>query len=368
MNELWGGLARTDFMPHGYCLKWTPGLVGLHVLSDAVIALAYFSIPLSLLWFVRARKDLAFSWVFVMFGAFILLCGATHVLAIWTLWYANYYAEGVVKAATAAVSIGTAVALLPIIPRALMLRSPAELEIEVAKRTTELARAHRDLETIFFVASHDLREPIRTIQGFSQMVSTRYTGKLDEKGDDYLMRIHRASNRMATLLDSLLELSRAQRLEVPSEAVSSAEIVREVLERLGDKARATNARISVADGLPLLHVNPTWAAAAVYNLLSNALKHCVPGEAPSVEIEAFVPLPGEPAGTGLVVKDRGPGVRREMRERIFDLFFRGVGREIEGTGTGLAIVRQVAERHGGAAWVRAREGGGSEFVVTFGEA
>ena len=118
MNVYLERFARTDFMPHGYCLKWTPDLVGLHVASDAIIALSYFSIPVALLWFVRRRKDLAFSWIFLMFGAFILLCGTTHVLGIWTLWYAQYYAEGAVKAVTALVSIGTAVALWPILPRA----------------------------------------------------------------------------------------------------------------------------------------------------------------------------------------------------------------------------------------------------------
>ena len=354
-----------DFMPHGFCLKWTPDLVGLHVVSDAVIALAYFSIPVSLLWFVRRRHDLAFSWVFVMFGAFILLCGTTHLLQIWTLWHADYYAEGAVKAATALVSLATAGALLPILPRALALKSPAQLEAEVAHRTAELARAHRDLETIFFVASHDLREPIRSVQSFSEMVRTRYSDRLDERGVDYLERIDRASARMHTLLESLLELSRAQRLNVPGERVAAGDIVQSVLERLSDTIRATNAKIVVNDHLPELRVNPTWAAAAVYNLISNALKYTKPGEAPQIEIEGFSPRPGEPDGLGLIVKDRGVGVSAQLRERIFELFFRGVGREVEGTGTGLAIVRQVAERHGGSAWVRAREGGGSEFVVTF---
>jgi signal transduction histidine kinase len=354
-----------EFMPHGYCLKWTPGLIGLHVTSDAVIALAYFSIPLSLVWFVRRRHDLAFSWVFVMFGAFILLCGTTHLFQIWTLWYAQYYAEGAVKAATALVSLATAAALVPILPRALALRSPAQLEAEVAHRTADLARAHRDLETIFFVASHDLREPIRTIQSFSELVRARYGGKIDEKGMGYLDRIERASVRMNTLLESLLELSRAQRFDVPADPVSTGDVVRNVLERLSDRIRATNAQVAVRDPLPQIRVNPTWAAAAMYNLISNALKYTVPGEAPCIEVEEYVPRPGEPAGVGLVVKDRGVGISPQLRDRVFELFFRGVGREVEGTGTGLAIVRQVAERHGGAAWVRARDGGGSELVVTF---
>src|SRR5207247_10956658 len=91
------------------------------------------------------------------------------------------------------------------------------------------------------------------------------------------------------------------------------------------------------------------------------------GEPPQVEICAYRAGPDEPAGQGLVVCDRGPGVPAGYGDRIFQLFQRAVGREVEGTGAGLAIVRQIAERHGGSAWVRPREGGGSEFIITFGQ-
>jgi len=114
-------------------------------------------------------------------------------------------------------------------------------------------------------------------------------------------------------------------------------------------------------------VDKTWATQAVYNLVANALKFTRGGEPPDVEITPYRPEgPGRNA-IGIVVRDRGPGIAPEHTERIFQLFQRAVGREVEGTGAGLAIVRQIAERHGGSAWVQPRDGGGSEFIVTFGQ-
>src|SRR5271156_5355526 len=86
-----------EFMPHGYCYMWNPGLVWLRVISDSLNALSYFTIPFTLLWFVRKRRDLPFSWMFVLFGAFIVACGATHVMAVWNLWHAQYWLAGGLK-------------------------------------------------------------------------------------------------------------------------------------------------------------------------------------------------------------------------------------------------------------------------------
>src|SRR5258706_6288883 len=121
-------LLSTDFLPHGHCYFWNPSLVALHVISDGVITLAYYSIPVFLLVFVQKKQDIPFHWIFLMFGAFILACGTTHAMEIWTLWYPAYWLSGLVKAGTAAISLATTVALVPLIPQVLALRSPAELE------------------------------------------------------------------------------------------------------------------------------------------------------------------------------------------------------------------------------------------------
>ena len=116
-----------SYEPHGYCLLWNPGLIWTHVVSDLLIAAAYFSIPLALISLIHRRKDLEFSGMFALFAVFILACGMTHILSVWNLWHGDYGLEAVVKAVTAAASIPTAILLWPLIPRALALPSPSQL-------------------------------------------------------------------------------------------------------------------------------------------------------------------------------------------------------------------------------------------------
>jgi signal transduction histidine kinase len=117
----------TELAPHGVCLLWQPGLIWLHVLSDSIIALAYFSIPIVLGVIVSKRPDIDFGWVLWAFVTFITACGATHVLGIWTLWFPDYAAEGAIKGLCAIVSILTAIGLWPLLPRILALPSPEQL-------------------------------------------------------------------------------------------------------------------------------------------------------------------------------------------------------------------------------------------------
>jgi PAS domain S-box-containing protein len=137
-----------DFQPHGFCYRWNSGLVWLNVLSDALIALAYFTIPFTLLWFIRKRRDLPFSWMFALFGVFIIACGTTHVMEVWNLWHAQYWLAGIIKAITALASILTAILLVQLVPKALALPSPDELKEvnrHLVERTKELARANAEL-------------------------------------------------------------------------------------------------------------------------------------------------------------------------------------------------------------------------------
>lgn len=127
MFEFLSKLFRSDFMPHGHCYFWRPELVWLHVISDAIITLSYYTIPLALVYMVRKRRDLPFHWMFVMFGIFIFGCGTTHLMEIWNVWHGTYRLAGVLKAITAAASIATAFAIFPLVPRALALPSPEQL-------------------------------------------------------------------------------------------------------------------------------------------------------------------------------------------------------------------------------------------------
>lgn len=241
---------------------------------------------------------------------------------------------------------------------------------ELQARSADFEQANKDLETLLYIISHDLKEPLRAIENFSNIVNRRYAARLDSKGQDFLHRVVRAAGRMRILIDNLLKLSRIKRMTPPSNTVSSQRIVQEVLARLEERLAETGAMIIVSPNLPDFQVNRTWATEAIYNFVSNALKYGISADKSTennkneIEIEAYE----GPKGVGIMVKDRGSGVAPEHAERIFQLFQRAVGREIEGTGAGLAIVRQIAERHGGHAWVQGREGGGSEFIITFGTA
>jgi PAS domain S-box-containing protein len=121
-------LSPQDYMPHGMCFLWQPELIGLHVASDSAIALAYYSIPVALGYFVWKRTDLAFPGIFVLTSLFILACGTTHIMGVWTLWFPDYRFDGGIKAVTALLSIGTAIAIWKVMPLALALPSTAQLE------------------------------------------------------------------------------------------------------------------------------------------------------------------------------------------------------------------------------------------------
>src|SRR5919202_6361132 len=116
------------FIPHGHCYLWKTALVWLHIIADASIAIAYYSIPITLIYFVRKRKDLPFNWIFFLFGGFIVACGTTHLMEIWTLWHPTYWLSGFLKAITAVVSLYTALALVLLVPKALALPSTSQLE------------------------------------------------------------------------------------------------------------------------------------------------------------------------------------------------------------------------------------------------
>ncbi|BBD68893.1 multi-sensor hybrid histidine kinase [Nostoc commune NIES-4072] len=144
ISELWTNFFTSgSFIPHGHCYLWQTNLVGLHILSDAFIALAYYSIPATLFYFVRKRQDLPFDWIFLLFSAFIVACGTTHLIEIWTLWHPIYWLSGFVKAITAMISVVTAIQLIPLVPQALALPSPAQLEQANQELQTQIAERLR---------------------------------------------------------------------------------------------------------------------------------------------------------------------------------------------------------------------------------
>jgi two-component system sensor kinase FixL len=148
LENLQHWLSPKAFMPHGACLVWNPGLIQLHVVSDALIALSYYSIPFGLAYFARRRTDLVYRWMFQLFAAFILACGTTHLFDILILWYPAYAAQGLIKAVTAAISLSGAVLLWPVVRHALVLPSPSQLAAVNARLSLEAASHRRSVERL----------------------------------------------------------------------------------------------------------------------------------------------------------------------------------------------------------------------------
>jgi PAS domain S-box-containing protein len=146
-----------EFMPQGYCSLWNPGLVWLHVISDTLIASSYFTIPFTLLWFVRKRRDLPFGWMFGLFGTFLVSCGATHLMEVWNRGHAEYWLAGVLKAVTAVASVATAILLARLVPQACEYPSAGQWMEANSALETEV-RERRDLEIRLRIRENRYRE------------------------------------------------------------------------------------------------------------------------------------------------------------------------------------------------------------------
>lgn len=159
-------LATASFMPHGTCYLWKPGLVGLHLVSDAVTALSYFSIPITLIYILRQRADIPFNGIFWLFASFIIFCGTGHLVDIWTLWHPDYWISGYIRAITAIVSLITAIALTNLIPEILTVPTPEKLqaEIQARKQNEQFLRSIYEgvTEAIFVVETTQKSEFIYT--------------------------------------------------------------------------------------------------------------------------------------------------------------------------------------------------------------
>jgi signal transduction histidine kinase/ActR/RegA family two-component response regulator len=372
MSNLVGWLFDpSGLTPHGFCLLWEPGLIWTYALSDAVIGLAYFSIPAALIVVARRRSDLVFRPLLWLFAAFILLCGTTHWLDLLTLWVPAYGLGGVVKAATAGVSLFTAVALWQLLPQALTLPSPAQFrEANEALRESQARLAQsQKMEAVGQLTggiAHDFNNMLHAITSGLTLLERRISeGRVGETGR-YLAAIRQAAESAARLTNRLLVFSRLQRLQAT--VVDPNELVRgmkELIERtIGPSVRL---ELRLGDEVHKVLIDANQLESAILNLAINARDAMPEGGSLSIATAERALGPGElsdqegtPPGdfVEIAVTDSGEGMPADVLPRAFEPFFttKPTG---AGTGLGLSQVYGFVRQSGGVVRLESEPGRGT---------
>nr|WP_290226716.1 sensor histidine kinase [Trichocoleus desertorum] len=237
-------------------------------------------------------------------------------------------------------------------------QNATELERRVLERTAQLQAANTELEAFGYSVSHDLRAPLRAMQGFTQALMEDYNDVLDGVGQDYARRISKAAQRMDVLIEDLLAYSRLSRAELELNPINLDSLVREAIAQLELEIRQRQAQIIVVSPLPPVMAHRVTLVQVIINLLMNAIKFVASGVQPQIKIWAEA----QSDQVRLWVQDNGIGIAPEHQERIFRVFERLHGVEAyPGTGIGLAIVRKGLERMGGQVGVESNPGAGSRF-------
>lgn len=248
----------------------------------------------------------------------------------------------------------------------------AELLEQETRQRQELARSNSELQQFASIASHDLQEPLRKIQTFGNRLKDKYGDVLTSQGSDYLDRMQNAAERMQTLINDLLILSRVTTKAQPFIEVDLHQITQEVLSDLEVRIQQSGGCVTVSE-LPTIDADPVQMRQLLQNLISNALKFQRHGETPVVKVKSQKrECDSMPAGSSptqewfqIIVEDNGIGFDEKYLDRIFNVFQRLHSRsEYEGTGMGLAICRKIAERHNGSITGISTLGQGAKFIVT----
>jgi signal transduction histidine kinase/ActR/RegA family two-component response regulator len=392
------------FLPHGFCFTWDPALMWTHVVSDTLIGLAYISIPTTLLHLVRKRADMPFDWIVMLFATFIVSCGATHWIEVWTVWHPDYWLSGAVKAITALASVSTAAALASLVPRLLAIPTAAqvaatrealekevrhrrlaedelraeraELEHRVRERTQQLAiasaaaqaattsaeEANRQKDRFLAKVSHELRTPLQSTLTWANVLSL--SADDPQRAAIAAQRIVHNVSVQARLIDDLLDISRilSGKLQLEWQRADPVQVVGHAVDVVRDVARRRAVEIewTSRSSVESLATDPARLEQVAWNLLSNAVQASEPGTRVRAALEVGA------AGVRLEVQDWGCGIAAAELPLLFEPFLqRGLdANRHRGLGLGLAIVHNIVTLFGGD--IRVHSGGpgrGALFVV-----
>lgn len=239
-------------------------------------------------------------------------------------------------------------------------RQITRLEQRVMELTAQLEAANRELEAFSYSVSHDLRAPLRHLDGFSRALREDYADRLDDEGRNLLERVSNAAKRMGRLIDDLLQLSRMSRQEMRREPVDLSRMVEEIADELQMSQPERQVSFRCVPGVTV-DGDPHLLQVALANLLGNAWKYTGKGDAVSIELGVME----RDGGLVCFVRDNGAGFDMRYADRLFAPFQRLHGAdEFEGTGIGLATVQRIIHRHGGQVWAEGEPGKGATFYFT----
>ncbi|WP_411780207.1 ATP-binding protein [Bradyrhizobium sp. UFLA01-814] len=383
----------STFSPHGICLLWEPELIWLHVISDAIIAASYFSIPFALAILVSKRRDFQFGWMAWPFAAFILACGLTHVFSIYTLWVPIYGLEGLLKALTAVASIFTAVLLWPLIPRILAIPTEEQLReahVALAEEGRQRQRSEFLLERFREAEANESKiRQAQKMEAVGQLtggiahdfnnILTVITGTIDILADavthnrqltEITSLIRDAAERGASLTRHLLAFARKQPLQ-PSDVdvnalmVDTIELLRPTI---GDRV---DIDFHSAPDLPRALVDGNQLVTAIINLALNARDAMPKGGRLTIETRTAELKPSDVNGhdglaagdyVAIALTDNGRGIAEADLAKVFEPFFttKDVGK---GTGLGLSMVYGFVRQSNGHVVLDSEVGRGTRVML-----
>lgn len=355
------------YMPRRQCMHFETDVIWTHFFSDVLIAAAYYSIPIALLYFVRKRRDLAFNWMFILFASFILACGTTHIFNVWALWQPLYRLDGIVKALTAMLSVVTAAILWPLLPRALALPSPEQLRAANDQLATEVAerrRAEQELRSaqaklirserlavlgqLAGGVAHEIRNPLHVIKSslyFLRSKQPDLTGKSKEHFDRIEQHVETASQIVAELLDY------ARVPQSQPETFSLWDSLEESLSAVCSPPLVTVARRPPGAAV-LVCADRGQIGRILQNLVRNAVQAMPNGGDLSIQVAV-----NDGQGVAEVI-DTGVGISHEDLPHVFEPLFTT---KAKGIGLGLAISKVYAEQNDGRLDVQSEPGRGATF-------
>lgn len=240
-------------------------------------------------------------------------------------------------------------------------RMNEELEQRVKERTAQLEAANKEMEAFSYSVSHDLRAPLRSIDGFSRVLTEDYQDRLDESGKHYLARIRLGALRMGHLIDDLLKLSRTSRAELKAADLDLSRLCARVAGDLADLNPEREVQVAIQPGMRV-RADHALMQVVLENLLGNSWKFTSKAGVPRIEVGEAVSPDGERT---FFIRDNGAGFDMAFADKLFNAFQRlHSAADFEGTGIGLAIVQRIIQRHGGRIWAEAETGKGATFFFT----